>query len=414
VYTVRVIRPVTALCLLLLAPADARAHQSSVVRLEIQPRGREVVLQVRGSRHDLSPALGVAAGVNPLARLYLAKRQQVTKAVAGYITVTSARGARPCAVRDRALEADEEQVTVRLTYRCPRLPDPLTLRYDLFFDQDPTHRVLVTVEGSGRGTLDRRHRVFTLDVASVWDNARDFVVLGVEHIFTGYDHILFLVGLLLAAGLVGGGLRPGLSYLLAVVTSFTVAHSITLICAALGWIALGSRVVEPAIAATIIYVGVENIVVQAPRRRWMLTFLFGLVHGFGFAHILSEVGLPQRGLVLSLLGFNLGVELGQVTLVAVLFPVVHLLSRQQGGVVLVALAGLVGLFLGLLRLVGVVLPWWLMIAIVVLVGLAWIGARRVGYRRAVLQAGSALIALFGLLWLVERVLGVTLLGGHLG
>jgi hydrogenase/urease accessory protein HupE len=195
----------------------------------------------------------------------------------------------------------------------------------------------------------------------------DFLVLGLEHIITGYDHLAFLLGLLLVVGAVRqqrGGLWPALRYLLAIVTSFTVAHSVTLVATALGWLSVPSKLVEPAIALSIVYVGVENLVVSVPRRRWLLTFAFGLVHGFGFAHMLRDIGLPHNGLVLSLAAFNLGVELGQVAVVAVC-------------VLLLALA-----------MTRIPQRW---------------------YRAVVVRGGSVAVALLGLLWLAERVFGVSLL-----
>ena len=399
--------------------SQARAHQASVLYLTVQPRGREVIVIVRGTRHDLAPALGVATGVRPLPRLYLAKRDVVTRNVASYITVG---GARPCEVAARALRLTdhERKVVVTLRYHCTRRVDPLHVRYDLLFDQDPLHRALVTATGAAspdRRVLDRGHRELTLSGhLSAWDNAADFFVLGIEHIFTGYDHVMFLLGLLLAAGLIGTA-RAGLLYLLKVVTSFTVAHSVTLICAALGWVSLGPHIVEPAIAATIAYVGIENLRLSEAslRRRWVLTFAFGLVHGFGFAYILREVGLPARGLVLSLLCFNLGVEVGQATLVVLMIPLVHLLARGRVTPRVVAiLTLLLAALLGLLWVSGVALRPWHVGVTALLLALGALGSRRLGYRRGVLFGGSLLIAMLGLFWLGERLAGVTLLRGYLG
>ena len=142
-----------------------------------------------------------------------------------------------------------------------------------------------------------------------------FLRLGVEHILTGYDHLLFLLGLLVAC-------RRFKSMAL-VVTCFTLAHSVTLALAALGVVNLPPRVVEPLIAASIVFVGVENLVRrEEPRWRWALTFGFGLVHGFGFAGVLKEIGLGSStsSLLVSLFSFNLGVELGQLAVTALLLP----------------------------------------------------------------------------------------------
>ncbi|MET0592851.1 MAG: HupE/UreJ family protein [Polyangiaceae bacterium] len=140
------------------------------------------------------------------------------------------------------------------------------------------------------------------------------LVMGLEHIFTGYDHLLFLFGLVL----IGGPLRS----LIAAVTAFTVAHSVTLALAAFDVWAPSPSVIEPCIALSIVYVGVENWFVKDARGRWRITFLFGLVHGFGFAGALRDIALPRADVPLALFGFNLGVELGQVAVLSVLLAVV--------------------------------------------------------------------------------------------
>jgi hypothetical protein len=147
-----------------------------------------------------------------------------------------------------------------------------------------------------------------------------FVKLGVEHIFLGYDHIMFLLALIV----IGGRLRS----LIKIVTAFTVAHSITLILAALQIVTLPPRVIESGIALSIAYVAAENFVVDQANHRWILTFMFGLVHGFGFANVLRDLGLPTRGLIPSLLAFNVGVEIGQICIVGVLFPVTLWIAQQ--------------------------------------------------------------------------------------
>jgi hydrogenase/urease accessory protein HupE len=153
--------------------------------------------------------------------------------------------------------------------------------------------------------------------------ARAFV-LGVEHILLGFDHLLFLAGLLLACR----SARP----MVLIVTTFTVAHSITLVLGALNWFVLPASIVEPVIAASIVLVGIENLVRrEPPPARAALCFAFGLVHGLGFAGALRELGLGQGGasFALPLLGFNLGVEAGQLLVVAVLLPALLLLRKRQ-------------------------------------------------------------------------------------
>lgn len=152
-----------------------------------------------------------------------------------------------------------------------------------------------------------------------------FLKLGVHHILIGYDHLLFLVGLLIACR----RFRP----MVGIITCFTIAHSLTLGLAAFDVVTLSPRIVEPLIAASIIFVGIENLVMRGaePKRRWLLTFGFGLIHGFGFAGALKEVGqgLAGRALAMPLFSFNLGVELGQVAVAAVCLPILIALRRRE-------------------------------------------------------------------------------------
>jgi hydrogenase/urease accessory protein HupE len=151
-----------------------------------------------------------------------------------------------------------------------------------------------------------------------------FLRLGVEHILLGYDHLLFLLGLLVAC--------RRFSTMALVITCFTLAHSVTLALAALDLVTLSPRVVEPLIAASIVFVGVENLLRRdEPRWRWALTLAFGLIHGFGFAGVLKEAGLGSSasGLLVPLFSFNLGVELGQVAVAAVVLPLLWRLRRWR-------------------------------------------------------------------------------------
>src|SRR5437879_7924783 len=145
----------------------------------------------------------------------------------------------------------------------------------------------------------------------------DFLVMGVRHIWTGYDHLLFLFGLLIVTRNFSSSIK--------VITCFTIAHSITLAVATLSLVQISSRVVEPLIAASIVYVGVENLFRGAdPKGRWLLTFAFGLIHGFGFASVLRELGVGANGsgITVPLVSFNLGVELGQIVIAGIALPVI--------------------------------------------------------------------------------------------
>jgi nickel/cobalt transporter (NicO) family protein len=151
--------------------------------------------------------------------------------------------------------------------------------------------------------------------SATWQQIGNFVGLGIEHILTGYDHVLFLISLLLLGG--------GIKYLLKVVTAFTVAHSITLSLAVLNLVAIPPRLVESAIALTIVYVAAENFWRKDLKGRWLITFMFGLIHGLGFAGILKEINIPLSQLPLSLASFNIGVEIGQIFIVSVAFMLLH-------------------------------------------------------------------------------------------
>ena len=154
----------------------------------------------------------------------------------------------------------------------------------------------------------------------LWKRLGQFLRLGVAHIFLGYDHLCFLLALVVASRF---------RELVKIVTSFTVAHSLTLILAALDIVRLPVRLVETGIAATIVYVAVQNLRGAPTERRWLLTFSFGLIHGFGFANVLGEMNLPTTGLVRCLLSFNVGVELGQLAFIAAAFPLVAWLRQGQ-------------------------------------------------------------------------------------
>ncbi len=222
----------------------------------------------------------------------------------------------------------------------------------------PTHRQLVRVFSSdGRlrleSTLSISRGAVTLPREALEDarvsasgvSAREFFVLGVEHIWTGYDHLLFLFGLLVVA--------RSFRSVLVIISCFTLAHSITLAVATLGWVWLPPAFVEPAIAASIVFVGVENLVLRGREPKWRgaLTFLFGLVHGFGFASVLRDLGVGSAGAGIAgpLVLFNLGVEAGQICVAAVALPIMAFAFRSEpirlrGGAIASGLVSLAGLY----------------------------------------------------------------------
>lgn len=228
-----------------------------------------------------------------------------------------------------------------LTVRCPQVPERLSIAYRLFADLDPQHRGLLNLQAGGvarSAVLGPQAPLQTFDLtqASRWAQFLDYLRDGVWHIWIGFDHILFLLSLLLPAVLVWQGRewRPAGTFhaafwsVVRVVTAFTAAHSITLTLATLGYVSLPSRWVESAIAASVVLAALNNVVPVFHGRRWMVAFGFGLIHGFGFASVLSDLGLPRDALALALVGFNLGVECGQLAIVALFLPLAFGLRRS--------------------------------------------------------------------------------------
>ena len=220
--------------------------------------------------------------------------------------------------------------TFSLTYQWPNPPQTFSIRYGLFAPELDQTQCLATITQGNR----TRNIVFTpenntVDIASgslSWhQQIVSFLQLGVEHIFTGYDHILFLVALLLPGG--------NLSQLLKIVTAFTIAHSLTLTLAVLNIVTLPTALVESVIALSIVYVAAENLWRKQINHRPLLTFGFGLIHGLGFANILRDLTQSQGNLLLSLASFNIGVELGQITIVVLVFYGLRLLQNKKGDVI---------------------------------------------------------------------------------
>jgi hypothetical protein len=207
------------------------------------------------------------------------------------------------------------------------LPSEISLHVDFFEKFGKQHKNLAKIVVGERiqqavfSQENPRQRFAIGGKASLLSQIGEFIKLGIEHIFLGYDHILFLFALIVIGG--------RFINLVKIVTAFTVAHSITLILAALQVLLLPPRVIESGIALSIAYVAGENFLIDKADHRWILTFIFGLVHGFGFANVLRDLGLPTQGLVPSLLAFNVGVEIGQLCIVAVLFPVTLWIARQK-------------------------------------------------------------------------------------
>ena len=280
---------------------------------------------------------------------------------------------KPCALTTAApmqldKHSDGTYAVLSLTAACgadkkEALTEALQVKYSLLFDVDPSHRGLVQWLPPGSTSKDGKAEealsvILGIESAtqnlpfqppSQWQSFKQYVVEGAFHIWIGYDHILFLLSLLLPAVLIfrrndtdtakkllgnsqilpAESLWSALKEVLKVVTAFTLAHSITLSLAALGVISLPSRWVESVIAASIIVAAIQNIRGVVDSKRWIMAFGFGLIHGFGFASVLADLGLPQNALVTALIGFNVGVELGQLAIVAAFLPLAFWLRTTK-------------------------------------------------------------------------------------
>src|SRR5262249_19073043 len=227
-------------------------------------------------------------------------------------------------VENAALLREAVKLDIRYTFSNDVKAMKITSSLDRL--TQPDHRHLFRI-GEGDDTreavIDAARPVLDVNVEgpTFGETVRDFVKLGVVHIFTGYDHLAFLLGLLITT--------TTLLSLLKVVTSFTIAHSITLAVATFQLLSLPPRLIESLIALSIAYVAIENFTGRTLVHRWKIAFLFGLVHGFGFSNVLREMELTRRTLAISLFSFNIGVEIGQLVFVSILFPIVIYLAASR-------------------------------------------------------------------------------------
>jgi hydrogenase/urease accessory protein HupE len=301
---------------LLAFAAPASAHPVPFSYLDLRVQSNEIdgtlVAHIYDIAHDLN--------VSPMERLLdPGVVSQVSDAFAAMMSprlqvLADGRVLTPEWSQAEALP-DRQSVRIRIKYPARATAGVVTVRAELF-PYDPAHQTFLNVyEGDGltQAILDRNRAEFEYFAGTrqgVFAVVKKFVPAGIHHILIGPDHLLFLVGLLL----LGGTIRQ-LAY---VVTAFTVAHSITLSLAALNLVSPPARIIEPAIALSIVYIGADNLLVREGRdvRAW-IAFGFGFIHGFGFANVLREMDLPSRALGWSLFSFNIGVEIGQLFVVAV-------------------------------------------------------------------------------------------------
>ena len=358
--------------LALSAAFPAHAHKPSDSYLSFSVEGRRIDGQWDIALRDLEFAIGLDAnGDGDITWGELRARHNEIAAYALARLAISADG-KPCTLAPTAHMVDEHTdgayEVLKFSAECggatasSQGPRSLDIRYSLFFDLDPQHRGLANFRlAAGARTAifspERSTQTIELSSPSNIETLIDYAREGVWHIWIGFDHVLFLLSLLLPSVLVlrtdyghrrwAPVARAGDAFwdVLRVVTSFTVAHSITLSAAALGLLELPSRLVESAIALSVVLAALNNVYPLVEGRRWIVAFCFGLIHGFGFASVLADLGLPKDALLVALLGFNLGVEGGQLTIVAVFLPIAFALRTGRaymrfamtGGSLLIAL-----------------------------------------------------------------------------
>lgn len=353
--------------------SSALAHKSSDSYLSLGVQGAVISGQWDIALRDLDYAIGLDTDNDGIVTWGELRAHQA--AIAAYalshLQITSDGKVCETIATDHLVDnhSDGAYEVLRFSVTCPAPPQLLEVRYDLLFDLDPQHRGLLRLEERGSthtAIFSPDQKTWRLEGHEIgWQRQIvDYLREGVWHIWTGYDHLLFLGALLLPAVLrrrsgqwvavatFGAAFRD----VLKIVTAFTLAHSVTLSLAVLGYIALPSRLVESAIALSVVAAALNNLFPLIEKRLWFVAFGFGLVHGLGFATVLAELGLPRDALALSLVSFNLGVETGQMAVVSALLPLAYLWRRS------------------------------------------WT------YPRIVLGAGSLCIAAIASLWLIERSL----------
>ena len=361
----------------------AHAHKASDSYLSLKVDGEKITGQWDIALRDLDLVLELDRNGDAVIDWGEVRNRHADIAAYALRSLDLKSGEKPCAVsvNDQLIDthSDGAYAVMKLSANCPSAADALTVNYRLLFDVDAQHRGLLKLETAAKDgspqvvsavfPADNATQTFTLASGSTLSQLSTYIADGVKHIAIGFDHILFLVALLLPAVLTREGrrwlpvadIRSAFWSVLKLITAFTIAHSITLSLASFDVVRLPSRLVESLIAASVLVTAIDNIWPFLPRRRWLVAFAFGLIHGFGFASVLADLNLPNSSLLLSLLGFNIGVEVGQLILVAVLVPLAYL-SRSSPA-----------------------------------------------YPRFALQTGSLVIAAVSLGWLLERSLNLQLM-----
>ena len=361
---------------LLFMANPAWAHKPSDSYLHIELGQQDLSGRWDIAVRDLEYAIGIDANDDGDVTWGELKSQQPAVEAYALSRLKIARGGSDCVLssQDYLVDRHSDGAYAVLVFaaRCPSSAKTLTVDYQLLFDVDPQHKGLASVTHAGQtSTLIfeamKTRQTLDFDSASPWNEFGRFIYQGAWHIWLGFDHVLFLLALLLPSVLrrenntwqAADNRRSVIVDVLKIVTAFTIAHSITLSLAALGVVNAPTRVIESAIAASVILAALNNIFPFFTQHRTKIAFAFGLLHGFGFASVLADLGLTESTLLRSLLGFNLGVELGQILIVAILLPIAYRLRDTRF------------------------------------------------YQRGVLWAGSLMIAALAAVWLLQRAFNIS-------
>ncbi len=328
-------RAAIALCAAWGAAAPAWAHKPSDAHLRLAVDGDAITGRLDVAVRDLDAAVELDADGN--GEITWRELSDGAPRIADYVARRLALGADgvPCAVRLGAPAltelSDGAYWAMPVAATCSHAPRSLDVGYALLFDLDSLHRGLLHVAGQTTILRDARPVQVALGQAT---SVASFIKEGVWHIWMGIDHILFLTCLILPAvfqrrtqrWVAADSLRDVCKEVFEIVTAFTLAHSITLVISAVGLVALPSRWIETAIALSVVAAALNNLL-RTVDARWAVAFALGLLHGFGFSSVLIDLGLPSHELIGALLGFNLGVELGQAAIVIALLPALYWIRR---------------------------------------------------------------------------------------
>jgi hypothetical protein len=361
---------------------SAQAHKASDSYLRIAATGSTITGRWDIALRDLDAVLALDRDGDGQLSWGEVRLRQGDIARYALERLTLSAGGRNCAPELQSPLIDQHSdgayVVLRFSAPCGQPVSTLRIGYHLFADVDAGHRGLLNLSLGNRtytavfGPSAPEGSFSSVEEGGRWRQFAGFVRTGVNHIWTGYDHMLFLFSLLLPAVLLRRerrwvpqpGLNPAFIDVCKIVTAFTLAHSITLSLASLGIVRLPARISESAIAFSVVIAALNNLFPLVRSRRWVVAFCFGLIHGFGFANVLNDLGLPAGAQSIALVGFNLGVEAGQLAIVAVFLPCAYALRQT------------------------------------------------LAYRRVVLAGGSVAIATVAFLWLIERAFNLQFLPVH--